>query len=211
MSDMRKAQSHIMEIARKNLQKHDEVHMRTEPISLTEFPLNTYVLVEHRHNSLRKGPSSKLLPYLKGPLRVINSNGSKYTLQDIVTKRNKDYHVSRIREFNFDPATQDPLTYALRDDHQWYAVDKISHMRGDPKGLKSKLAFKVHWVGEEKPTWEPWKSIRRTKQLHDFLTNHDRPAVRELLPAHYVDGDDNAQELEAETSSSDEEEGNDTD
>jgi hypothetical protein len=68
MADMRKAQTKIMAIAKTNLTRHAEIHMRTEPVNPREFPINSNVLVEHRHNSLRKGPRSKLLPYRKGPM-----------------------------------------------------------------------------------------------------------------------------------------------
>lgn len=139
MNDMRKVQATIINIARKNLSQHAELHMQTEPTDLTEFPINSYVLVEHRHNSLRKGPKSKLLPYRKGPMREVNSVGSKHVLQDLVTKKNKDYHVSRLVQFNFDPALSDPLTFALRDEIGYAQIEKISHMRGNPKGPKNNL------------------------------------------------------------------------
>ena len=70
ITDMLKAQHKVIAIAKSNLSQHDEIHMKTAPTVYSEFPINSYVLVEHRSNSLRKGPSSKLLPYLKGPMRV---------------------------------------------------------------------------------------------------------------------------------------------
>lgn len=183
MEDMRKVQTQIINIARKNLTKHDEVHMNTEPTAeLTEYPVNSYVLVQHRHNSLRKGPKSKLLPYRKGPMRVVNSNGSKYTLQDLVTKRNKDYHVTRLVQFNFDAEKQDPLKYALKDETTLFLVDKISHIRGNPKGPKKGLQFKVHWHNDPVTTMEKWRTVRNTEALQKFLMNHKNEAVRQLLP-----------------------------
>jgi hypothetical protein len=182
MADMRKVQAKIINIARGNLTRHAEIHMQTEPINLTEFPINSYVLVEHRHNSLRKGPKSKLLPYRKGPVRVVNAIGSKYTVQDLVTKRNKDYHVKRLVQFNYDPEIHDPLTYALRDETELFAIDKISHIRGNPEGPKANIHFKVHWKNESKTTMEPWKVVRNTAALQTFLTNHKKELVRQLLP-----------------------------
>ena len=183
ISDMLKAQSRVIAIARNNLSRHDQVHMQTSPNVHDEFPINSYVLVEHRSNSLRKGPRSKLLPYLKGPMRVVNFSGSKYVLQDLVTKKNKDYHVSKIREFNYDPIEQDPLHYALKDDVNWFRVDRISHMRGNPQGPKSKLSFKVHWKGEDKPTYEPWNVVRKTEALQAYLSKHSKEEVRQLIPS----------------------------
>jgi hypothetical protein len=37
MNDMQKVQANIINIARKNLLQHAELHMQTEPTNLTEF------------------------------------------------------------------------------------------------------------------------------------------------------------------------------
>jgi transposase InsO family protein len=182
MADMRKVQAKIINIARGNLTRHAEMHMQTEPINLTEFAINSYVLVEHRHNSLRKGPKSKLLPYRKGPVRVVNAIGSKYTVQDLVTKRNKDYHVKRLVQFNYDPEIHDPLTYALRDETELFAIDRITHIRGNPEGPKANIHFKVHWKNETKTTMEPWRVVRNTAALQTFLADHKKESVRQLIP-----------------------------
>ena len=184
---IQKVQSTIMDIARRNLRKHDEIHMATAPnIQTKEFPINSYVLVEHRQNALRPGPASKLLPYLKGPMRVVNVIGDKYTLQDIVTKRNKDYHIKKLREFNYDPSTIDPLQVACKDGGNFYAIDHISKIKGRAKGPKSQIKFLVHWIGYEKPTWEPWANVRKTYALQNFLTQHPDENVRNLLPRNVV-------------------------
>jgi hypothetical protein len=95
VSDTLVAQTFIMEVARKKLRERDEVHMQTHiPVGHSNYAINSYVLVEHRHNSLMKGPSSKLLPYLKGPQRVVGFSGDKYTLECLLTSTRTDYHVS---------------------------------------------------------------------------------------------------------------------
>ena len=43
----------------------------------------------------------------------------------------------------------------------------------------------VHWVGEEEPTWEPWTNVRRTVKLHEYIQNHPKLIVRNLLPANF--------------------------
>ena len=182
MAEMRTAQAKVISIARSNLTKHAEIHMQTQPTNLSEFPINSYVLVEHRHNSLRKGPKNKLLPYRKGPMRVVNSQGSKYVLQDLVTKKNKDYHVKRLVHFNYDPEVHNPLTFALKDETDMFEIDKITHIRGNPSGPKKNLQFKVHWKNEEKTTMEPWRVVRNTVALNKFLQNHKKEEVKQLLP-----------------------------
>ena len=61
---MLSSQTTLLDIARQNLTEKDEIHMKTYPTDRSEFDIGTYVLVEHRQNPLRRGPSSKLLPFL---------------------------------------------------------------------------------------------------------------------------------------------------
>jgi len=44
--------------------------MMTNPTQQIAFETKSYVLVEYRNNTLRKGPKGTLLPFLKGPMRV---------------------------------------------------------------------------------------------------------------------------------------------
>ena len=179
------SQTMLLNIARQNLTEKDEIHMKTYPTDRSEFEIDSYVLVEHRNNSLRRGPKSKLLPFLKGPMRVVSKNDNSYKLQDIVNMRLYDYHIKNLRAFDFDPNTHNPLTYALKDDGTMYQVDYISKMRGDPLKSKSQLFFLVHWVGYNETTWEPWSHVRRNIRLHEYLRSHKKKAVRDLLPVNF--------------------------
>ena len=78
-----------------------------------------------------------------------------------------------LREFIFDPLTDDPLNSALTDDHV-YRPECIISMKGNPKGAKGQLFFRVRW--------EPWTNVRKLLVLKDFLSNHTNPNVRALLP-----------------------------
>jgi hypothetical protein len=69
--------------------------------------------VKHRHNSLRNGPYSKLLPYRKGPMRKICTARFGH--------KNKDYHAKR-----FDPEVHDPMKFALKDETD---MNKYLHSR----------------------------------------------------------------------------------
>jgi hypothetical protein len=186
IEDMITIQSKIIDIARQNLTEKDEIHMKTYPKDRTDFEIGSYVLVEHRHNSLRRGPRSKLLPFLKGPMRVLAKKDNKYTLQDIVNLHEYDYHIKKLRVFDFDPTTQNPLTYALKDDGNMYQVERISKHKGDPTKLKTQLFFLVHWVGYETPTWEPWSQVRRLSKLHEYISNHKNKKVQDLLPKNFI-------------------------
>ena len=118
-------------------------------------------------------------------MRVIAKFDNTYTLQDIVNMRQYDYHVKNLRSFDFDPSTQNPLTYSLKDDGTMYQVEQISKHKGDLKKGKFNLRFLVHWVGYNDKTWEPWSHVRRNVKLHDYLRNHSIKAIRNLLPPNF--------------------------
>jgi hypothetical protein len=181
-ADMLLAQEKIVAYARKNLQASDNRHIEENTsLSVTKYKKNSYVLVEHRHNSLRKGPRSKLLPYLKGPMKIIGSEGEKYTVECLVTNTPTQYRVSKLRPFYCNPE-DGPLIFALQDDAEGntFRVQRIASMRGDPKGSKKDLFFEVFWTRYTTPTWEPWSGVRRTTALHWYLENHTNPRVRAL-------------------------------
>jgi hypothetical protein len=181
MSKMLAEQARIIDIARKHLNEKDEIHLRTKKSTdKTEFPIDSYVLLEYA-NPYRKGPPSKLLPYLQGPLRVVNHTNDIYTIQNLVTLKCQDVHVTRLRPFTFDPTTQNPIQFALRDSSDMQEVQKITDIKGKPNGRKTGLLFLVHWIGFAEPTWEPWKTVRQTEALRDFLTTHENADVQRLV------------------------------
>ena len=118
------AQEEILKIALQTQKQTNKNHISdsSQLDNITVFPINTYVLAEYENNK----PPSKLHPLHKGPLRVINisRNGHIYTLQDLVTNENKDYHVSRLRPFHYDPDHTDPRLIANKDSQQ-FDVDQI--------------------------------------------------------------------------------------
>jgi hypothetical protein len=59
---------------------------------ITEFKVNSLVLVAYPDGSLGRRPQTKLHTNLRGPLRVISSIGNTYTLYDFVSdKEHKGY------------------------------------------------------------------------------------------------------------------------
>jgi hypothetical protein len=155
------------------------------PTNQTEFDMGSFVLVEYK-NSFRRGPSSKLFPFLKGPMKVIGKNKSRYVLQDLISMKEKLYHVKRLTEFNYDPTKWDPLQIALRDTGDLFRVERISAYQGNPKGAKAQLYFTVHWVGYSEPSQEPWGNLRNNAKLHEFLRNHKQKVLRDLLPKNFA-------------------------
>ena len=93
-----------------------------------------------------------------------------YILQDLVTNENKDYHVSRLRPFHYDPDHTDLRLIANKDSQQ-FDIDRILEYTGDRYGSKDQLFFKIRWLGltEKEDSWLPWKELRHNIVLHDYL------------------------------------------
>ena len=184
IAEVIKIQDCIHTLAKTTLTAKDEVHLINYPSNYTDFAIDSYVLVEYK-NSFRRGPPSKLLPFLKGPYKVIAKSNGIYQLQDLITLKIKSYHVKRLSAFNFDPSKWDPLECALRDTGDLFKVAKVSGFEGNINGPKKDLRFCVHWVGYKDPTMEPWRNVRNNIHLQNFILNHSDPNVRKLLPKHF--------------------------
>jgi hypothetical protein len=163
-----------------DLQKQkDDMHMQSKVADeYTEYPMNSYVLVKYPPSAMRNKAPSKLLTPWRGPLRVINSIGSKYTLQDLVTGKTEDVHVSLLKPFIYEEAHTDPATVALADKGMFW-VERILRHRGNPRGPKGQLSFEVKWIGHPNPTWEPWKNVIHNIKLHEYLSQNN---LQMLIP-----------------------------
>ena len=155
----------------------------------TIFDVGSYVLAEHRHNSLRRGPKSKMLPFLKGPMLVISSNQTgNYVLKDIVTNKTADYHVSKLRPFLYEERTLQPIQVAVTDHLDEFIAEECLQMKGNVRGSRKNLKFKIRWAGygPEDDTWEPWDYCKDSAAVRNFLINHPEPRLRRLVPKDYV-------------------------
>ena len=184
ISDLQRAQALVLSIAEESLRSMDRKHMEEYSPLRTVFEDGSHVLVEHRHNALRRGPVSKLLPFLKGPLLVKQHNPKTgiYVLQDLVTGNCKDYHVSNLREFLYDERTLTPMQAALTDTLDEFVAEKVIRMKGDTRGSRANLSFRIRWAGygEADDTWEEWKNCRDSFAVQTFLREHKDKRVRKL-------------------------------
>ena len=174
MSKMLQAQNEILQIAINTLEKRDEDHMATKQHTQpTVFPINSYVLVDYVDQ-----PPTTLHAPLEGPLRVISSNNGQYILQNLVTDKLVEYHVSRLRPFYYDDENLPQLT-ANKDAQQW-DVDFIVDHAGDSSHRKE-LFFRVRWLGHDElsDTWEPYSNLRHNTKLHDYLRANK---LKKLIP-----------------------------
>ena len=181
--ELQDAQGRIIDIAERNLRQKDQAHIESQEGTEPEFEEGSYVLVEHRHNSLRCGPKSKLLPFKAGPYQVIHKGAkSMYTLRDLITMKPKDFHVSKMTTFRYDERTLQPIHVATTDSFDEFVVERVLEMRGRPQGPKRDIAFKVRWAGytEDDDTWVSWKDCHKTTAVQRFLHDHPSRLVRRL-------------------------------
>ena len=180
MSSMLEKQQILLAKAQQNQLEHDTHHVARHSVSeedVTVYPINSYVLVQYHDR-----PPSKLNTPLKGPMRVIAIDGSKYTLQDLVLDRIQHVHVSKLRPFVYDPARTDPRVVANKE-RESFDVDRILSHTGTHR-LKSEMTFKTLWVGysEEEATIQPWASLRDNVKLHQYLIDNN---LKRLVPVKY--------------------------
>ena len=115
-------------------------------------------------------------------MRVIKGLNSRYTLLDIITGKEKDYHVSDMRPFVFDSALVDPLDIARRDRMEFF-IDKMSDHRGKLSQGKS-LQFFVSWMGYDQSDdfWEPCANLRDSTHLRSYLREKN---LTQLIPSNF--------------------------
>jgi hypothetical protein len=70
---------------------------------------------------------------------------SEYLLLDLITGKQKPYHISDLKPFVFDLLNVDPLDIARRG-YLAFFIEKILAMSGDIKKV-STLDFHVKWLG----------------------------------------------------------------
>ena len=174
MEKLLKAQGDLIKVAQEHQSKHDEYHMSKYESGFTEFPINSYVLLAQPDG---ERPSNKLKTNLQGPFRIVNINGAKYTIQNLLTSKNMDVHISRLKPFIFDHERTDPKEVAMHDQEE-FLIEAITAHRGDRTRRKT-MEFKVRWAGYDSShdTWEPYSNLRDTDQLLDYLKANNLKAL----------------------------------
>ena len=182
-ADMLAMQQHLISIHLKLLKEKDNMHLATPYDTrkkIDQFPIGSFVLVEYNDSSLKgRGPPHKLMPFKRGPYKVVNNIGTRYTLLDLITNKYEDVLLHRLHPFLYDQENLDPKEVAMRDKEE-YVIEKILDHDGTPD-LKSSMKFLVKWKGysAKHNTWEPWKSVRLVDKLHDYLK---AKGMKNLIP-----------------------------
>lgn len=148
--------------------------MSTFDKNFTEFPVNSYVLLDPP-----EGNRPKLQTRKKGPFQVVNIVGSKYVLQDLLSGKNFDTHVSNLSPFNHDNIRTNPSDVAMHDEQE-FLIDTILAHRGE-RSRRSTMEFKVRWLGfgDTYDSWEPYANLRDTEKLSEYLSAN---RLKSLLP-----------------------------
>jgi hypothetical protein len=152
----------------------DEKRLAAHDLPDPDLPPGTFVLIQYATQ-----PPTRLHTLWFGPMRVISNDKSTYTLLDLVTRKEKQIHVKRIKEFHFSP-TADPVDIARRDYLEFF-VESILEHKGSFRRL-STLKFLVKWLNypSSKNTWEPWSNLRLVDALHTYLRAHN---LQRYIPA----------------------------
>lgn len=174
MDNLLAQQALLIKVAQETQLSHDSHHLSGFDIDFTEYPINSYVLLNPP-----EGNRPKLSPKLKGPYRVVNFVGSKYTIQDLLTSKNFDIHISKLSPFNFDDTRTDPKTIAM-DDAQEFVIDSVIAHRGD-RSRRGTMEFLVKWQGysDDANSWEPYSNLRDTDHLLEYLRANK---LKSLIP-----------------------------
>ena len=170
----------ILERARLLQQEADAAHLQETRGTPVQYDVGSYVLLEYPVSMAGKRPPRKLMTRKRGPLKVIEVNGSDYALQDCITKEIEHVHLSRILPFYYDPTQVDPEEIAYRDKGE-FEVESIVDHNGTLDQPKSAWDFKVRWKGysSEEDLWLPWKELRNNPKLHKYLYDH---GYEKLIP-----------------------------
>jgi len=180
LQQMSVAQAAIIAIAQETQRVINSEHInrkqRQAVPAITEFPIGSYVKVKNHETTLKIVRPTKVDAIFKGPYRVINNVGSRYTLQNLVNMKEEVYLATNLQPFLFDPNIVDPRVVA-RDSVNEFDIHSIVDIRGPRhryKWKKSSVEFKVHWTGydESYDTWEPYSGLKDTEQLHAYLRLH---------------------------------------
>ena len=90
--------------------------------------------------------------------------------------------MSQLKTFLFDPLHTDPTDVA-RGDYLEFLLEETVDVRGIILSYGA-LEYEVKWpnYSSESNTWEPWRILRKTDKLHNFLTSKN---LRHLIPREF--------------------------
>jgi len=173
----------LLAIAQKHQHHVNEQYIATKnkkykDIEITEFPVNSYVLLGYPPTNLKKGPPNKLMMDWQGPYKVISYLGNNYTILNLATMKEETVNIKRLKHFLVDEEL-DPQQVANQATQRCDVERIISHT-GNPQ-FRKKMRFIVKWVGYEETTSEPWsKEMWNLQVMHEYLRANK---LKQMIPA----------------------------
>jgi hypothetical protein len=166
---MRAKQVELIELARRHQSKADGHKIATASPERTEFPINSYVLVKYRDR-----PPTKFHSNWRGPMRVVNFTKSLYTLQDLVTHKLKNFHLTQLKAFKYDEMDVDPAEIARAEQQEFLVENILDHCKPEGSKKRTDYEFLVKWTGYDHAdnSWEPWEFVRDNDKLIVYLYNN---------------------------------------
>jgi len=171
------------------------IKLRKSDKQVSNYEIDDYVLISYPKtlgNGRGRAPT-KLHTVLKGPVKLVDKAGDKYTTLNLVTRRTEVVHVSRIFPFFYDSTRTDPERVAYLDRGE-FKVEKIIDSSMDLEIPKDQWSFLVRWAGYEADDdlWLPWEELKDVEALHTYLREqgltklipsaHRKPSDRKTLP-----------------------------
>jgi hypothetical protein len=161
----------IMDKARELQASLDSQHLQERTFVPSVFDVGSYVLVGYPDTLNGKGkPPTKLMPIKKGPMKILERNGDKYEVLDLVSRISDSVHISRIYPFLYDDTRVDPEKVAYRDKEE-FEVEQILDDTIDLNISVRLWRFYVKWSGYDltEALWLPWDELKHVGVLHDYL------------------------------------------
>jgi hypothetical protein len=116
-----KLQSLLIETARDNQLSADSFHMKEASPLSDMFPVNSYVLLKPPDGAREKLRMPKAGPYI-----VVDISGDKYSIQDLLTHKVTDTHVSSLCGFRHDSSSSmDPLDTGANIKAHYHGIPSI--------------------------------------------------------------------------------------
>jgi hypothetical protein len=156
-----KVQSLLIEIARDNQLSADSFHMKEASPLMDKFPVNSYVLLKPPEGAREKLQMPKAGPYYI----VVKISGDEYSIQEILTHKVTDTHVSNLSQFSYDASSGlDPIKVAARKAGEFF-IDRIYEHRGTTT-KRLNMEFLVSWKGHSQKTTFGYRTKRFEKPKH---------------------------------------------
>ena len=168
IADMLLIQTQLNDLAINKLKTTDtnRVAINTEPRTI--FPIGSYVLTLKP-----RGAETRLQSMWLDPSLVVSYDKSEHTIKNPITKKNRDVHASQLKPLRSNPTSQSSTDTARRDYMEFFIEEIVSHVGNNKK--PSTMKFYVKWFNYDLShnSWEPWKFICATDQLHTYLRNNN--------------------------------------